>query len=232
MFEVDGKYANRIGSYTVLSIDEPLMTVRYEDGTTAELKVAIQLRIWENIAAEQELVNRRSAKRSRRNKAAPTVRHFVKVVNVVPGEELSFPGWEERVVMAPSEELAEQIKPGDRLIYFSPEAMAFFAVATITGEPFTANPKKYTYTVPETKAVFFQIDRDADTGTLDKGVPFDSVELENCPDFTADPVVVETFCPISEDDFELLSEAVTEIHEENDEMDLLDEDDDFEEDDD
>jgi hypothetical protein len=153
-------------------------------------------------------------------------------VNVQPGEELTFPGWEERVVMAPSEELAQQVKKGDRLIYFSQEALAFFAVATVTGDPFTANPKKYTYTIPEVEATFFQIDIDADTGSLDRGVTFDSVELESCPDFASSPVEVEMFCPTSEDDFELLSELLTEISEEDDEDDIVDEDEEYDEDDD
>jgi hypothetical protein len=153
---------------------------------------------------------------------------------VTPGEELVFPGWEDRVVMALSEEAAEQIGKGDRLIYFAPEAQVFFAVATITGEAFMADPKKYTYTVPATESIFFQIDIDADTGSLDKGVTLDSVELESCPDFAGKPVRPETFCSISEDDFELLAELLAEISEEEEEEE--DEDDldveDFDEDDD
>ena len=233
MFEVDGKYANRKGNYTVLSINEPVMTVRYEDGSTADLKINIQERIWENIVAEREIANRRSSSTRTRKKSSPSgVRHFIKVVNVQPGEELTFPGWEERVVMAPSEELANQIKKGDRLIYFSQDALAFFAVATVTGDAFSANPKKYTFTIPEKEATFFQIDIDADTGSLERAVTFDSVELESCPDFASNPVNVEMFCPTSEDDFELLSELLTEISEDDDEEDLEDEDEDYEEDDD
>ena len=40
--------------YKVLSIDGQTMSVRYEDGTEADLKIHIQERIWENIVAEQE----------------------------------------------------------------------------------------------------------------------------------------------------------------------------------
>jgi hypothetical protein len=232
MFEVDGIYANRKGNYTVLSIDGPIMTVRYEDGTTADLKINIQERIWENIVAEKEFANRRSSASRTKKKSSPSgVNHFIKVVNVQPGEELTFPGWEERVVMAPSEELAGKIKKGDRLIYFSQDALTFFAVATVTGDAFSANPKKYTFTIPEKEATFFQIDIDADTGSLEKGVTFDSVELESCPNFAASPVDVEMFCPTSEDDFELLSELLTEISEDEDEEDIDDEDDEYDEDD-
>jgi len=232
MFEVDGQYANRKGKYSVLSIDGPMMTVRYEDGSTADLRISIQERIWENIVAEQEAATRRSSSTKSRRRTSPSgARHFIKVVNVQPGEELVFPGWEERVVMAPSEDLASQIKKGDRLIYFSQDALTFFAVATVTGDAFSANPKKYTFTLPETDATFFQIDIDADTGSLEKGVTFDSVELESCPDFASSPVDVEMFCPTSEDDFELLSELLTEISEEDDEDDIDDEDEEYEEDD-
>jgi hypothetical protein len=230
MFEVDGEYANRKGTYKVLSIDDPVMMVRYADGTSAELKIGIQERIWENIVAEEELQDRRVSTKAKKESLPTSARHFVKVVNVLPGEELAFPGWEERVVMAPTEDVAKQIRKGDRLIYISQDALAFFAVATVTGEPFTANPKKYTFTIPESKATFFEIDIDADTRKIENGVAFDSVELENCPDFSSSPVAVETFCPISEDDFELLSEILAEISEETDEEDIDDEDDDFDED--
>jgi hypothetical protein len=231
MFEVDGKYANRKGNYTVLTIDEPLMTVRYEDGTTADLNMNIQARIWENIVAEREPQNKRTHKKTRRKSSPTAARHYIKVVNVTPGEELVFPGWDERVVMVPSEEISNSLKKGDRLIYFSRDGLAFFAVATVTGDAFAANPKKYTFTVPENEATFFQIDIDADTGSLDRAVTLDSVELESCPDFSAVPAQSEMFCPISEDDFELLSEILTEISEEEDEDDIMDDDDDFDEDD-
>ena len=55
MFEVGGEYANRNGKYKVLEINDPKMTVEYEDGTTAELRMNIQERIWENIQAEKEI---------------------------------------------------------------------------------------------------------------------------------------------------------------------------------
>lgn len=232
MFEVDGNYENRKGNYTVLSINEPVMLVRYNDGTTAELKIGIQERIWENILAERELENRRAPVRKKKKAAPASARHYIKVVNVLPGEELASPGWDDRVVMAPSANVAKELKKGDRLIYISQDALSFFAVATVTGEAFNANPKKYTFTLPEKKATFFDIDIDADTRILDKGVAFDSVELESCPDISSDPLPVEMFCPISEDDFELLSEILTEISEEedDDEVDIVDEEEIFDED--
>jgi hypothetical protein len=231
MFEVDGTYANRNGEYRVLAIDGPTMSVEYVDGTTADLKISIQERIWENIVAEREASEKKSSKRSKRKKTA-TVNYYIKVCNVAAGEELAFPGWEERVVMAPNKETAEKITKGDRLIYYSPEAMTFFAVATVTGDPFEADPKKYTFTIPESKATFFQIDVDADTGTLSKGVTYDSVELESSADLSTAAAVAETFITISEDDFELLSEVLAEISEDEDEEVEVDEEEAFEEDED
>lgn len=230
MFEVGGNYANRIGNYTVLEINGPRMAVRYENGTEAELNVGIQTRIWENIVAEREQKERRTAARAKR-RTPSSARHYIKIVNVLPGEELAFPGWEERVVMAPTAELAEQIKKGDRLIYLSQDAATFFAVATITGDPFAADPKKYSFVVPENEATFFTIDVDADTGMLEKGVTLDSVELESCPDFSARSVPAEMFCLISEDDFELLSEVLTEVTEDEEESDDLVDDEEYDEDD-
>ena len=230
MFEVDGTYANRRGTYKVLSIDGPVMSIEYDDGTTAEVQIAIQKRIWENIVAEQEIKDKRSRRPKRRR--ATTVKHFIKIINVSPGEELTFPGWDERVVLAPTPEMAASIAKGDRLIYFSPETMTFFAVATVTGDAFEADPKKYTYTIPESEATFFQIDVDADTGTLEKGVTYDSVELESTVDLSPDSQPVESFIAISEDDFELLAEVLTEVSEDEEEDEELDEDEEYEEDDD
>jgi hypothetical protein len=213
MFEVNGEYANRKGTYTVLAIDGPTMSVRYADGTHADLRINIQERIWENIQAEQEkpAAKSRSRKRPRKVGAALNVGHYIKVVSIPPGEELDFPGWETRVVMIDGKKQDNQIKKGDRLIYFAREAMIFFAVATVTGDVFQADPKKYTFVVEAKKAGFCLIDIDADTGTLESGVHLDAIELESCPGFSAKPVDPESFCPISEDDFELLAEALTEV---------------------
>lgn len=232
MFEVNGEYANRKGTYTVLAIDGPIMSVRYTDGTHADLKINIQERIWENIQAEQEATAAKSSSRKRKSKPsiASNVGHYIKVVSIPPGEELVFPGWEARVVMFESDNKENQLKKGDRLIYFAQEMQLFFAVATVTGDAFQADPKKYTYVVDATKADFCPIDIDADTGKLENGVPLDTIELESCPGFSKQPVEPESLCPISEDDFELLAEALTEVTELIEDVD--DDDDDFEEDED
>jgi hypothetical protein len=160
--------------------------------------------------------------------AKPSVHHYIKVVSIPPGEELVFPGWEARVVMAFDTPETEQIKKGDRLIYFAQEAQTFFAVATVTGDAFTADPKKYTFVVDTVIANFCQIDIDAETGKLESGVVLDMIELESCPDFSAKLVLPESFCPISEDDFELLAEALTEVSEEEEEAALIEDFDDDE----
>jgi hypothetical protein len=66
MFEINGVYANRKGEYTVIALNPPRMTVRYADGTEADLKIEMQERIWENIrveyeAAQAKKVSRRAA---------------------------------------------------------------------------------------------------------------------------------------------------------------------------
>jgi hypothetical protein len=210
MFEVNGVYRNRIGQYQVLSLDGPRMRVRYEDGEEAELNVHIQARIWENIVAEQEA--RAASSRLLRSPSKDT-NHYIKAVSIPPGEELLFPGWQERVVMVPDEGQAEKIKAGDRLIYYAVEAQIFFGVVTVTGELFTADPKQYTYTTDVKTAYFFPVDIDAAAASLDTGVTIDSVELESIPDFGQTRVEAGAFYKISEDDFELLAEALTEITE-------------------
>jgi hypothetical protein len=229
MFEVNGEYANRKGKYTVLTIDGPTMRVRYEDGIEAELKIHIQERIWENIRSEQEDLAAKSSARQRRRAAgsASNASHFIKVVSIPPGEELAFPGWDSRVVMVDTVDQSKQVKKGDRLIFYAQEEEKFFAVATVTSDPFEADPKKYTFVTDIETAEFCQIDIDADTGRLESGVDLDAIELESCPDFGAKTAKAESFCSISEDDFELLAEALTEITELEDEID--EDDDDFEE---
>ncbi len=226
-FEVNGTYANRKGTYTVQAINGPKMTVRFDDGTVADLNIGIQERIWENIVAEREA---KAASRTARRASAGGVNHFVKVISIAPGEELSFPGWEQRVVMALTEEDSKKVNKGDRLIYYALEAQTFFAVVTITGDPAEADPKKYTFVVDVDNAYFYPVDVDADAGRLEKGVTLDSIELESIPNFGHQKLNGEMFCTISEDDFELLAEALTEVSEDEDEEE--DEDEDFEDDED
>lgn len=214
MFEVNGVYRNRMGEYTVLALNGQRMTVRYNDGSEAELNVNIQARIWENIVAEQEA--RAASSRHMRQSNKDTT-HYIKTVSIPPGEELAFPGWQERVVMVPTAELAQRMKPGDRFIYYAIEAQTFFAVVTLTGDMFEADPKQHTYTTDVAKAAFFPTDVDAAAPDLDHGVSVDSIDLESYPDFGKLHIDNETFFRISEDDFELLAEALTEITEDEEE---------------
>lgn len=220
MFEVNGTYRNRIGEYTVLSIDGRKMTVRYSDGTEAEVNVAIQERIWENILAEQEA----RAGSSRNRAGGKDTNHYIKAISIPLGEELVFPGWQERVVMVPGEETAQRLKAGDRLIYYAMEAHAYFAVVTTTGEMFEAKPKQYTYTIEDETANFYNIDIDAASIDLERAISVETIELESYPDFRRVAQTPEAFYRISEDDFELLAEALTEVTEDED-----DDNDDFEE---
>jgi hypothetical protein len=48
-FKVGAQYQNRDGDYHVISIDEPNMVIRYQDGRVIESSIALQARIWENI---------------------------------------------------------------------------------------------------------------------------------------------------------------------------------------
>lgn len=219
MFEVNGVYANRKGEYTVLALNPPVMQVRYTDGTEAELKIALQERIWENIAAEYEA---KAASKSAKRRAPIGTNHYIKTVSITPGEDLIFPGWAERVVMGPQREGIE-VKPGDRVIIYVLESKMFIAVATITGEPKSGDPKDYFYTVPFEEAAFYPIDIDAEVTKIENGVDVDTIELESQPNFKRLRMEVESFLAINEDDFELLAEALTEMSEEEEEE--IDEDD-------
>lgn len=218
MFELYGEYVNRKGKYTVLAIHPPTMRVRYEDGAEAELKIAIQSRIWENIQAEQEAA---AARRQKRGAGSGRTKYYIKVVILPSVTEFTFPGWQEGVVFA-AEADAERIHPGDRLIYYAMDSRAFIAVATIVGDAFTADPKKYFYAFDEQSVHFFQVDVDASIESLEGGVSLEAVELESQPGFHRRALQPERYVPISEDDFELLAELITELVEAEDEDDFDD----------
>jgi hypothetical protein len=215
MFEVNGVYANRKGKYTVLTVNPPLMNVRYDDGSEAELNMRVQGRIWENIVAEQEEKDAKAAIRLARLGLSQN-RFFIKVISIPDIDELMFPGWQEKIILATSKDM-EKVKAGDRIIYYAMEPQTFFAVATLTGDPKEANPKDYFYTSDLQSAFFFPVDMDAFAIILEHGVRIDSVELESYPQLKSMPIQPESFLEISEDDFELLAEILTEVSEDESE---------------
>ncbi len=225
MFEVNGVYSNRIGKYTVLSINSPKMVVRYEDGSEAELNMRVQGRIWENIVAEQQEKDAKEAIRRARLGATQN-KFYIKVISIPDADELMFPGWHERIIMALSDDI-ERVHSGDRIIYYALEPQIFFAVATITGDAKEANPKDYFYTIDQPMAHFFPVDMDAFATLLEHGVRSDSVEMESYPKFRNMRLTSEMFLEISEDDFELLAETLTEVSE--DEIEEEEEEEEFEE---
>lgn len=228
MFEVNGTYINRRGKYTVLSLNPPKMQVRYEDGEAAELKIAIQARIWENILVEQEAAAARRSARSAQAAGGSKTQYFIKAVTVPSPSEFAFAGWSERVLMAKESE-ADMLQPGDRIIYYALETQTFVAVATITGAPKTADPKDFFYTTDLEMACFFPIDVDAASVKLSTGVTDDSIELESQPNFRKLKLAPEDFLKINEDDFELLAEILTEIAESDEDEEIEEEE--FEEED-
>jgi hypothetical protein len=224
MFDVGETYSNRIGNYTVLEISEPTMTVRYEDGTTAELNMRIQKRIWENILAEEEAKKGRKT-RSKRKKGRINTRFYIKPISLIAAEELAVPDWQERVdATGKYEQILQQ---GDRLIFYAIESGSFFAVATITGGSFEPKKKDPFYDEKaERQMRFFPVDIDTHALDLENAVLLDSVELESQPDFKKLVNVTGTYIEINEDEFELLSEILTEVAEEQEEEEEDDEEDD------
>lgn len=222
-FEVGQQYANRKGRYTVVELNEPKMTVEYEDGTQAELNIAIQHRIWENIVAEEELRNSRAKRASERKTGKTNNQFFVRPANSLKAEELSVKGWKEHITVeqAPGVKLAL----GDRLIYYSIENQVFFAVATVTGEP--AEPTRRD-NPPDSHAedpvLLFPLDIDAQALNMDNAVSIEGVEFESQPNIKNLLGSSEEYVPITEDEFELLAELLTEASEDEDDNDLVDDD--------
>lgn len=53
-FKVGAQYYNRDGAYQVISITDPNMIIRYQDGRTLESPISLQARIWENMQEGNE----------------------------------------------------------------------------------------------------------------------------------------------------------------------------------
>jgi hypothetical protein len=225
MFKVNGTYANRIGSYTVLALDPPKMHVRYEDGTEAHLNIHRQERIWENIAVELEA---QAAKKSTRAmRGVSTEQHFIQCVSLPDVEELTFPGWPENVLIVRRPQDVETVKKGDRVIIYLIELQIFYAVVTITSDGIHKNPKDYFYNIDENQALFYAFDIDAEAQSVETAVSIDNVELESYPKLAKMRLEPDAYLKVSEDDFELLAELLTEVTEEDDDD---TDDDDYEED--
>ncbi|MEM7115591.1 MAG: hypothetical protein AAF614_24330 [Chloroflexota bacterium] len=198
------------------------MVVRYEDGSEATLKVGMQERIWQNISAEEEAQEAvRRAKAAKKKSSSRDTRFLIKIVSS-PTDDFTFPGWQEKVAIILSDSAERPQHSGDRLIYYAMETQSFVAVATITGESFTANLKKYTYTLAQKEAEFFSVDPDTTVPKPSLGVLLENIELESRPDLSKLPLHPELYVLINEDDFEMLAEALAEISEDDE---LIDDDD-------
>jgi len=214
MFEVDRTYANRKGKYTVLEVDPPKMRVRYEDGTEAELNVAIQARIWENMQSEEEA--REAARSARRRRRGPDLSFYIKTLSLEDEDDISVPGWRERITVVPAD--GPTLRPGDRILYYAVEDRVFFALGTVTGEAEAGVPTGFFYSEEEAKSLrFYPIDLDEQTYDVRNGVHLDSVELESLPNYRTLLRESDRYLKISEDDFELLAEWLTELTEVEDE---------------
>ena len=227
MFEINGTYANRKGKYTVLAINGSKMHVRYEDGNEADLNIERQERIWENIAVEIEA--QEAKKTTRASKGISIDQHFFQCIHVPDVEELTFPGWPEKVIIARRKEDAEMVKKGDRVILYLIELQVFYAVITITNDGVKKKPKDYFYNIDEKKALFFSFDIDAEAPSLETAVSIDTVELESYPNLAKTRLEPDAYLKVSEDDFELLAELLAEVSE-DEEDETIDTDDDYEED--
>lgn len=214
MFEVNGVYANRKGMYTIISVDPPKMTVRYEDGTTATLNMAIQARIWGNIELDME-AKVALARKNKRAQKTPGVNFYIKAVSMVAEEENSAPGWREKTVVA--RKTGPALVLGDRLLFYAVEDRVFFAVATVTGKGSKKSPKGVFLPAKDrNKLLFYAMDMDGFIRNLSLGISIDSVELESVPNYATRLSQADTFLVINEDDFEVLAEVVSEAVEEDD----------------
>jgi hypothetical protein len=223
VFELNQEYANRKGNYVVTAIDDPKMTVRFEDGTIATLNMAIQYRIWENIEVERAAQEAKRSSSERARTHQENTRFFIKTMSVSDEPDLAIPGLRQRIAAAPE---GTKLAVGDRLIYFAIEPQKFFAVVTITGQPKSGKAKDYLFGDDDSPILLFPIDVDAHIALVKMAISVEGVELESLPNYREDLIVGTVLHTINEDDFELLAELVMEIdqdseddEDEDDEMD-------------
>ena len=213
MFEVDGEYANRIGRYKVLELNDSKMSVKYEDGSTAELSVIIQSRIWENILVEDEARSNKASRKTGRKKRLKTNRFYIRPILVFAAEGVVAPGRQGKVESTESE--TKKIKPGDRLIYYAVDSEVFFAVVTITG---TASKVK-SVTAPKGEVIYqFPVDVDLFSPNLSKAVQLSSIELESQKNAQETLASSGEYVEINENDFELMAELLSELAEEAEDL--------------
>lgn len=213
IFEIGAEYENRIGSYTVLEINDSKMLVEYKDGTTAELSVSIQHRIWENIVTERESQQTRKPRR-RKKKVSDRTHFYIRPTSMMTVEELSTSSKPEGVPAIGK--WLTTMRKGDRLLYYARETQVFFAVVTITG-PAKKLKQRGRSKKKDNAVLYFPVDVDAYVIDLKKAVLASSVELESQPIFMNKLSESEDYLEINEDEFELLAEILTEVSEEDDE---------------
>ena len=187
------------------------MTVRFDGGSTAELNMNIQGRIWENIVAERESQQSRPSSRKKPSVTAAG-RFYVRPLTTVKAEELIASGWKQRVAADVAKSM--RLNVGDRFIYFVVESQAFFAVATITGSGRKPSKKDLAADSPGVRdSLLFPLDVDASFSNIDTGVTADMVEFESQANMASLLMIPNTFISVTEDEFELLAELLTEVTE-------------------
>ena len=209
MFEVDGRYANRKGYYTVLSINPPKMTVRFDDGTIADLRLNIQERIWENLQAEMAKATSASA---RRGSHPAGTRFYIKSIPSIQEDDMDLPNIKDYLVVFAQE--GGEVKSGDRFIYLAVEQGIVFAVATVTGESAPIKGAAYNDLID---VDVFPVDIDTFVNRHGAAIAADAIELDSQPDFLKKLAVPDAMLEITEDEFENVAEMLSEEFEEDDE---------------
>ena len=154
---------------------------------------------------------------------------FIRPVSSLIADQLAVRGFKEHVLEEDVSKL--KISKGDRLIYFAIENQDFFAVVTITGEPAKPTSRdRLTEQQTDVSVLLFPVDIDARALKVENAVPVDGIEIESQPDILQLLNNDDTYILITEDEFEVLAELLTEASEEeddDDDQDDLDEDEDF-----
>jgi hypothetical protein len=153
---------------------------------------------------------------ARRRRSTLDTHFYVKSLSMVAEEDLSVPGWRERVLVVTKG--GPEMQVGDRVLFYAVEDQVFFALATVSGPAADTVPKGFFYSDEEAESMtFYPIDLDEHTYNMENAVDLDTADLENSAEYRRRLQRPNVYLPIDEDDFELIAELLSEITEEEEE---------------
>lgn len=146
-FVTGGRYCNSIGFFEVLSIANPDMTVRYDNGETATVSIAIQTRIYQRINRTEPDTSTRSSGRGTSSHIPLIstelwwVNQGVSYARELESGVLWAPTTDVRGHPLPHHETMRYLRPGHRILHYAGQEIK--SVGTVLEPHFLADRRPY-----------------------------------------------------------------------------------------